>query len=90
MANSKSAAKRVLIAERNRQRNGAYKASVRTAIKKVHSLLGANADEPKIQEAYQNAQSLIDRAVSKKLFKKNKGSRDKSRLQAAITRSAQA
>ena len=35
MANIKSAKKRVLIAEANRQRNVAFKTSIKTALKKV-------------------------------------------------------
>ena len=38
MANIKSAKKRVLIAERNRLRNVAFKSSIKTALKKVLEL----------------------------------------------------
>ena len=38
MANIKSAKKRVLIAEANRQRNAAFKTSIKTALKKALAL----------------------------------------------------
>ena len=38
MANIKSAKKRVLIAEANRQRNVAFKSSIKTAVKKAVEL----------------------------------------------------
>jgi small subunit ribosomal protein S20 len=88
MANSKSSIKRVQIAERNRLRNQAYRSSVRTAVKRVHALVLANAAADEIQTAFQKAQSLIHRAVSKKIYKKNKGSRDISRLTKTINREA--
>ena len=90
MANSKSARKRVDTNERNRVRNSAYKASVRTSIKKVQSLVLAKASAEDVQIAVQAAQSLIDRAVSKKLYKPNKGARDKSRLVGFVVRNAEA
>ena len=40
MANIKSAKKRVLIAEANRQRNVAFKSSIKTAVKKALELEG--------------------------------------------------
>ena len=90
MANSKSSRKRVDVNERNRLRNSAYKASVRTSIKKVQALVVSNAAAEDVQTAFQLAQSLIDRAVSKKLYKPNKGARDKSRLMGFIERHNQA
>ena len=38
MANIKSAKKRVLIAEANRQRNVAFKSAIKTAIKKIETM----------------------------------------------------
>jgi small subunit ribosomal protein S20 len=90
MANSKGSRKRIDVNERNRLRNSAYRASVRTSIKKVHALVSTQASAEDIQSAFQFAQSLIDRAVSKKIFKPNKGARDKSRLFGLIERHAQA
>ena len=52
MANIKSAKKRVLIAEKNRARNAAFKTSIKTAVKKELEL--AKADE---KEALNKAMS---------------------------------
>jgi small subunit ribosomal protein S20 len=90
MANNKSAKKRILTTERDRERNSGYKSSVRTAIKKVQGLVLKQAETTDIQEAFKTAQSLIDRAVLKGLYHKNKGSRDKARLNASISKMAQA
>jgi small subunit ribosomal protein S20 len=86
MANSKSALKRVQTNERNRLRNQAYRSSVRTAVKRVHTLLESNAAADELQGAFNKAQCLIHRAVSKNIYKKNKGARDISRLAGAISR----
>ena len=87
MPNKKSAEKRVQVSERNRVANRDYRSAVRTAIKKALSLTeAANAPKDQVQDAVKTAQSLIDRAVLKGIFKKNKGSRDKSRLFRAAER----
>lgn len=86
MPNKKSAEKRVQIAERNRQRNRAYRSSVKTAIKRAVSLKSANAPEPEVVEALRQAQSLVDRAVLKGILHKNKGARDKARLMQELNR----
>ena len=79
MANSKSAKKRVLVAERNRVRNQAVKTRVKTMAKKVLSTL-----EVKDVEAAKTALSVaykeLDKAVTKGVLKKNTVSRKKSRL----------
>lgn len=90
MANNKAAKKRILTTARNNERNSNYKSSVRTAVKKVHSLVAAKAPVADVDAALKAAQSLIDRAVCKDLYKKNKGARDMSRLVAAVSRAAEA
>ena len=45
MANIKSAKKRVLIAEANRQRNVAFKSSIKTAVKKAFALATEGSKE---------------------------------------------
>ncbi|MCX5921371.1 MAG: 30S ribosomal protein S20 [Candidatus Melainabacteria bacterium] len=86
MANSKGSKKRILTSIRNNERNTSYKSSVRTAVKKVHSLVAAKAVATDIADALKQAQSLIDRAVCKDLYKKNKGARDFSRLVSLVTK----
>ena len=63
MANIKSAKKRVLIAEANRQRNAAFKTSIKTALKKALAL--AEGDD---KEALNAALKHINYAT--KLFLK--------------------
>jgi small subunit ribosomal protein S20 len=87
MANSKGSKKRILTSIRNNERNVGYRSSVRTAVKKVHALVAAKATSTELTDALKAAQSLIDRAVCKDLYKKNKGARDFSRLVGLVTRS---
>lgn len=84
MPRIKSAKKRVEVAERNRQRNTAFKSAVRTAIKKV--LTGA--DESVRAENLKAAFSVIDRAVLKGILHKNTAARYKSRIAKAVQKSA--
>ena len=86
MANTKSAIKRVQIAERNRLRNKAYSSAVKTLIKKYFSTLEAYAANPtpelkqEVQERMSAAYSKIDRAVKRGVLHRNNGARKKSRL----------
>ena len=83
MAHSKSAKKRVLVAERNRERNQAVKSRVKTMLKRV-----LVAVETKEVEAANAALSVaykeLDKAVSKGVMKKNTASRRKARLAAKV------
>ena len=83
MAHSRSAKKRVLIAERNRERNQAVKSRVKTMVKKVLA-----AVEVKQVEAANAALSVaykeLDKAVTKGIIKKNTASRKKARLAAKV------
>lgn len=79
MAHSKSAKKRVVIAERNRVRNQAVKSRVKTMVKKV--LVAVEAKEVEnAKAALVVAYKELDKAVSKGIMKKNTASRKKSRL----------
>lgn len=83
MAHSRSAKKRILVAERNRERNQAVKSRVKTMVKKVLA-----AVEVKEVEAANAALSVaykeLDKAVSKGIMKKNTASRKKARLAAKV------
>lgn len=79
MANIKSAKKRVLIAERNHDKNVAFKTSIKSALKKVLELAKAK-DEDALKAALSKAYQLCDKAVSKGILHKNTASRKKSRL----------
>jgi len=83
MANIKSAKKRVLIAEANRQRNVAWKSSIKTAIKKTLELAQAG-DKDALAASLSKAYQLCDKAVSKGILHKNTAARKKSRLTLAV------
>ena len=87
MANIKSAKKRVLIAEKNRIRNVAFKSSIKTAMKKVLELAAADEQEA-LQAALSHAYKLCDKAVSKGILHKNTAARKKSRLTLAVNKLA--
>ncbi|MGL4307938.1 30S ribosomal protein S20 [Cetobacterium sp. SF1] len=83
MANSKSAKKRVEIAERNRVRNQAVKSRVKTMAKRVLTAVEAN-DVEAAKAALSVAYKEFDKAVSKGILKMNTASRKKARLAAKV------
>ncbi len=87
MANIKSAKKRILIAEANRQRNVAVKSEIKTAIKKALSL-AEGKDSDALNAAISSVYKLCDKAVSKGVLHKNTAARKKSRLVLAIKKLA--
>ena len=83
MANSKSAKKRVIVAERNRVRNQAVKTRVKTMAKKVLATVeDQNLEAAKV--ALSVAYKELDKAVTKGIIKKNTASRKKARLAAKV------
>ena len=86
MANTKSAKKRILVAERNRQVNKSYKSTVRTLIKKTMANCENYKKDPNsenqeiINTSLNKAYSLIDKAVKKNVLHKNNGANKKSRI----------
>lgn len=87
MANIKSAKKRVLIAEANRQRNVAFKTSIKTAVKKALAL-ATSEDKEALNASIAKVYQLCDKAVSKGILHKNTAARKKSRLVLAIKKLA--
>ena len=85
MANIKSAKKRVLVAERNRLRNVAFKSSIKTALKKALEL-AQKKDTEALKLAMNKAYQLCDKAVSKGILHKNTAARKKSRLSLAVNK----
>ena len=69
MANIKSSKKRVLVAERNYERNVAFKSSIKTAIKKAVVAVNSNAADK--AECVRLAVKKIDQAESKGILHKN-------------------
>jgi small subunit ribosomal protein S20 len=92
VANIKSAKKRVLVAERNRLRNKAYKSAVKTLMKSyftaVEKYTAAPSDEgmKEVQAAMSAAYSKIDKAVKRGVYHRNNGARKKSRLARLLKR----
>lgn len=87
MANIKSAKKRILVAEANRQRNVAFKTSIKTAQKKALALAEGD-DKDALNAAVSKVYQLCDKAVSKGILHKNTAARKKSRLVLAIKKMA--
>lgn len=83
MANIKSAKKRVLIAEANRQRNVAFKSSIKTAVKRALEL-ASGEDKEALNSAVSKVYQLCDKAVVKGILHKNTAARKKSRLTLAV------
>ncbi|MDR1913723.1 MAG: 30S ribosomal protein S20 [Clostridiales bacterium] len=79
MANIKSAKKRIKVIQKKTLRNRIVKSSTKTAVKKVRAAL-AQGDKSNTEEAFRNAVSAIDKAVSKGVYHKNTAARKKSRL----------
>ena len=87
MANIKSAKKRVLVNKKKADRNQMIKSAVKTEIKKVRSAVEAGNKE-EAAKALLAATSVIDKAESKGVFKKNTASRKVSRLAVAVNKMA--
>ena len=85
MANIKSAKKRILIAEKNRVRNVAFKTSIKTAVKKVLELANGE-DKDALNASLSKAYQLCDKAVSKGILHKNTAARKKSRWTKAVNK----
>ena len=85
MANIKSAKKRILVAQRNRMRNVAFKSSIKTAVKQVLKV-AVSKDLEAVKKELANAYKLCDKAVSKGVLHKNTAARKKSRLTKAINK----
>ena len=90
MANTKSAKKRIQIAERNRLENKNYKSTVRTLMKRCFVAFGTFEKEPgeeakaDLKKTFNATFSKIDKAVKKGAIHKNTGANQKSRLSVAL------
>lgn len=83
MANSPQALKRARQAEKRRQQNASQRSTLRTFVKKVVKAI-QSGDKEVAMQAFQAAQSRLDRAARKGLIHANKAARHKSRLNAHI------
>lgn len=87
MANSKSARKRIRIAETRRVRNRPYRTAARTFVKKAEAAI-RTGDQTVAQAAVVDAISMLDRVASKGIIHRNNAARRKSRLMAKLNRVA--
>lgn len=85
MANIKSAKKRILVAQKNTDRNKAVRSRVKTYIKKVDAAIAAG-DAETAKACLIQAISEIDKATSKGVYHKNTSSRKVSRLTQAVNK----
>ena len=83
MANIKSQKKRILTAEKARQRNKAVRSELKTAIKAVRSAVEAGQLED-AQVAANKASRLLDKAASKGIVHKNQAAQRKSGVQKLV------
>ena len=83
MANIKSQKKRILTAEKARQRNKAVRSELKTAIKAVRTAVEAGQLED-AQVAANKASRLLDKAASKGIVHKNQAAQRKSGVQKLV------
>ncbi len=83
MANSAQARKRARQADKQRDHNASLRSELRTAIKKVTKAIEAG-DKAAAKIVFRESTSIVDSIADKKIIHKNKASRHKSRLSAAI------
>ena len=83
MANSAQARKRARQADKQRDHNASLRSELRTAIKKVAKAIEAG-DKTAAKAVFSESTSIVDAIADKKIIHKNKASRHKSRLSAAI------
>ena len=83
MANIKSAKKRVLVSQRNAERNKAARSKVKTYVKKVETAI-ASGDKAAAQAALAEAESVMAKAASKGIYHDNTVSRKVSRMSKAV------
>ena len=83
MANSAQARKRARQADKQRDHNASLRSELRTAIKKVVKAIEAG-DKAAAKVVFSESTRVVDTIADKKIIHKNKASRHKSRLSAAI------
>ena len=85
MANIKSQKKRILTAEKARQRNKAVRSELKTYIKKVRAAVEAG-DAEAAQTAANAAARKLDKAASKGVIHKNQAAERKSGIQKLVNK----
>jgi small subunit ribosomal protein S20 len=85
LANSKSALKRIRVAERRRARNRPFRSAAKTYVKKAEFAI-ADGDPESAAEAVADAIGMLDRVAGKGIIHPNNAARRKSRLMAKFNR----
>jgi small subunit ribosomal protein S20 len=83
LANSKSAEKRIRVAERRRGRNQPYRTAAKTYVRKAKSTI-AGGEQAESTEEVREAIAMLDRVAGKGIIHKNNAARRKSRLMARL------
>lgn len=83
MANIKSQKKRALTNAKANKKNTSEKSQLKTAIKKVNAAV-ATGDKEAAAKAFNEANSLLDKAATSHLKHKNYVARQKARLAKAV------
>ena len=83
MANIASARKAARQSEKRRLHNGSLRSELRSAIKRVRKAIEAG-DKAAAREVLRVSSKVLDSIADKKIVHKNKSSRHKSRLSAAV------
>ena len=83
MANIASARKAARQSEKRRMHNASQRSELRSAIKRVRQAIEAG-DKAKAASVLRDSTSVLDSIADKEIIHKNKASRHKSRLSAAI------
>ena len=84
MANIKSQKKRALTNAKANLKNAAEKSQIKTAMKKVNTAVLAN-DKEAAAKAFNEANSLLDKAATSHLIHKNNVARKKANLAKAVS-----
>lgn len=74
-----TAIKRILQSEKRNKRNSQFKSRAKTALKDLKTSIETKESKEIILQKLNIIYSLMDKAVKKKVFKKNKANRIKSR-----------
>lgn len=88
MANIKQQKKRILIAERQRQRNLRYRSTIKTLFRRLDEAVDQGGDD--VATRARELEHLIDRAAAEGVIHKNNAARKKSRVTRITARAASA
>jgi small subunit ribosomal protein S20 len=89
VANIKSQKKRIITAEKARQRNRAYRSELKTLVRRVREACEAG-DLEAAELAARKANRKLDKAASKGVIHKNQAAQRKSGVQAMVNKLAAA